>query len=216
MTVSFVRAHPQLEFLGSFETADEALTKQNFSDVDVLFLDIDIPGTNGVEFRKIVDRVPACIFIPAYPEHALDSFSVETLDFVVKPLKRARFDQSVEKLTQFMTLREKAKLYENHIGGDFIYIKEGHQETKLNLHEIIYLEALKDYTLIITENKRHCVLTSIGNLLKEKSFSQFVRIHRSFAVKRDMIKSRGSNELKLQNNIVLPIGGSYKENLTLF
>lgn len=115
-----------------------------------------------------------------------------------------------------MTLREKAKLYENHIGGDFIYIKEGHQETKLNLHEIIYLEALKDYTLIITENKRHCVLTSIGNLLKEKSFSQFVRIHRSFAVKRDMIKSRGSNELKLQNNIVLPIGGSYKENLTLF
>ncbi len=213
---AFVKKHPQLELVGSYETAEKALKNQDFNEVEVLFLDIDMPGINGIEFRKIAERVPACIFITAYPEHALDSFSVETLDFIVKPLRLARFEQSVEKLIQFMTLREKAQLYENHIGGDYIYIKEGHQETKVNLHEILYLEALKDYTLIITQSKRHCVLTSIGNLLKEQSFQQFVRIHRSFAVKKEWIKSKGANELTLENNTVLPVGKSFRDNLLVF
>lgn len=216
MIVSLVKNCPQLALAGSYESAEEALAKQDFSDIDVLLLDIDMPGgISGIEFRKTVNDVPACIFITAYPEYALDSFSVETLDFIVKPLKKERFDQVVGKLVQFMTIRAKARLYENHIGGDFIYIREGHQETKVNLHEILYLEALKDYTLIITNHKRHCVLMSIGNLLKEQAFRQFVRIHRSFAVKKELIKSKSAHKLVLENGTALPVGRSFSENLSM-
>jgi two-component system LytT family response regulator len=84
------------------------------------------------------------------------------------------------------------------------------------LHEILYLEALKDYTLIITDKKRHCVLSSIGNLLKEDHFKSFIRIHRSYAVQKQFINKINSTEIILNNNVSIPVGRSYKENLNLF
>lgn len=213
--VSFVKKNPDLTLVASFESADEALAQSNFETIDVLFLDIDMPGTNGIEFRRRIDKVPACIFITAYPEHALDSFSVETLDFIVKPIKYPRFEKAIDKLHQFISIREKAQLYENHIGGDYIHIKEGHQETRVNIRDIFYLEALKDYTLVVTEGKRHCTLISLGNLLKEQGFGHFVRIHRSFAVTKEKVKLKKSTELTLANDIVLPVGRSFKDNLNV-
>lgn len=115
-----------------------------------------------------------------------------------------------------MEIKLKASLFEASIGGDTIYIKEGHEQTKVKLHEILYLEALKDYTLIITDKKRHCVLSSIGNLLKEDHFQSFIRIHRSFAVQKQFIQKINSTEIILNNNISIPVGRSYKENLNLF
>jgi DNA-binding LytR/AlgR family response regulator len=213
--VSFAKKFPVLDILGVFESAEEALSIIEKEKIDVLFLDIDMPGLNGIEFRKKALEIPVCIFITAHPEHAVESFEIETLDFIVKPLKLDRFAQTVSRIEEFMEIKLKALLFEASIGGDTIYIKEGHEQTKVKLHEILYLEALKDYTLIITDKKRHCVLSSIGNLLKENHFQSFIRIHRSFAVQKQFIQKINSSEILLHNNITIPVGRSYKENLNL-
>ncbi|MDA6070476.1 LytTR family DNA-binding domain-containing protein [Flavobacterium sp. AC] len=214
--LSFAKKFPILDILGVFESAEDALPFIEEQKVDILFLDIDMPGLSGIEFRKKTLEIPVCIFITAHPEHAVESFEIETLDFIVKPLKLDRFAQTISRIEEFMEIKLKASLFEASIGGDTIYIKEGHEQTKVKLHEILYLEALKDYTLIITDKKRHCVLSSIGNLLKEDHFQSFIRIHRSFAVQRQFIQKINSTEIILNNNVAIPVGRSYKENLNLF
>jgi DNA-binding LytR/AlgR family response regulator len=213
--LSFAKKFPILDILGVFESADDAVPFIEKQKVDILFLDIDMPGLNGIEFRKQALEIPICIFITAHPEHAVESFQIETLDFIVKPLKLDRFAQTVGRIEEFMEVRLKASLFEASIGGDTIYIKEGHEQTKVKLHEILYLEALKDYTLIITDKKRHCVLSSIGNLLKEDHFQSFIRIHRSYAVQKQFIQKMNSTEIILNNNVSIPVGRSYKDNLNL-
>ncbi|CAM3565823.1 LytR/AlgR family response regulator transcription factor [Flavobacterium chungbukense] len=213
--VSYAKKFPVLDILGVFESAEDAVPFLEKEKIDILFLDIDMPGLNGIEFRKQALDVPVCVFITAHPEHAVESFQIETLDFIVKPLKLDRFTQTVNRIEEFMEIKLKASLFEASIGGDTIYIKEGHEQTKVKLHEILYLEALKDYTLVVTDRKRHCVLSSIGNLLKEDHFQSFVRIHRSFAVQKQYVQKINSSEIILNNNAVIPIGRSYKDNLNL-
>ncbi|KAF2516049.1 LytR/AlgR family response regulator transcription factor [Flavobacterium foetidum] len=213
--LSFAKKFPILDIIGVFEDAEDALPFLEKEKVDILFLDIDMPGLNGIDFRKQALEIPVCVFITAHPEHAVESFQIETLDFIVKPLKLDRFTQTINRIEEFMEIKLKASLFEASIGGDTIYIKEGHEQTKVKLHEILYLEALKDYTLIITNKKRHCVLSSIGNLLKEDHFQSFIRIHRSFAVQKQFIQKMNSTEIILNNNVSIPVGRSYKENLNL-
>lgn len=213
--LSFAKKFPILDVLGVFDSAQDAFPFIEKQKVDILFLDIDMPDLNGIDFRKQALEIPVCVFITAHPEHAVESFQIETLDFIVKPLKLDRFAKTISRIEEFMEIRIKASLFEASIGGDSIYIKEGHEQTKVKLHEILYLEALKDYTLIITDKKRHCVLSSIGNLLKEDHFQSFIRIHRSYAVQKQFIEKMNSNEIILNNNISIPVGRSYKENLNL-
>ncbi|RZK12875.1 MAG: response regulator transcription factor [Flavobacterium sp.] len=215
MVVSFVKRFPHLALLGAFLSAEEALAFCQNNSVDIIFLDVDMPGLNGLELRKELSAIPVCIFITSHPEHAVESFELETLDFIVKPLKFDRFSKAIERINEFMEIKTKALLYESSIGGDSIYIKEGHEQTKVKLHEILYLEALKDYTLLVTNDKRHCVLSSIGTLLKEDHFQSFVRVHRSFAVQKHLIQKIGSHEVFLNESLSIPIGRSYKVNLNL-
>jgi two-component system, LytTR family, response regulator len=215
MALSFVKRFENLNLLGVFESAEDAFFIIDQQNIDILFLDIDMPGLNGLEFRKQTMQIPICIYITAHPEHAVESFELDTLDFIVKPLKFDRFHQTIKRIEEFMEIKHKAQLFESSIGGDTIYIKEGHEQTKVKLHDILYLEALKDYTLVVTDKKRHCVLASIGNLLKETHFQSFIRIHRSFAVQKQYIKKIGIQDIELNNNVLIPLGRSYKDNLNL-
>jgi two-component system, LytTR family, response regulator len=213
MALSFVKRFDNLNLIGTFESAEAALIAIENQPIDVLFLDIDMPDLNGLELRKQSMHIPVCIYITSHPEHAVESFELDTLDFIVKPLKFDRFAQTIKRIEEFMEIKLKAQLFELSIGGDTIYIKEGHEQTKVKLHDILYLEALKDYTLVVTEQKRHCVLASIGNLLKETNFQSFLRIHRSFAVQKQYIKKIGIQEIELNNSKIIPIGRSFKDNL---
>lgn len=215
MAISMVKKFPKLNLVGAFDSAEKALAAIDKENIEVLFLDIDMPESSGLEIRKKALQVPVCVFITSHPEHAVESFALETLDFIVKPLKLDRFMQTMHRVEEFLEIKHKAQLFESTIGGDTIYIKEGHEQTKVKLHEILYLEALKDYTLVVTNQKRHCVLSSIGTLLKEKHFQSFVRIHRSYAVQKQYVRKINPHEIELNNNALIPIGRSYKDNLSL-
>lgn len=211
----YAKKYPVLNIIGIFSCAEEALVFINENKIDVLFLDIDLPGLSGVELRKRAQDIPVCIFITSHPEFAVESFELDTLDFIVKPINPIRFESAIKRVVEFMEIRQKADLFESSIGGDVIYIKEGHEQTKVKLHDILYIEALKDYSLVITSQKRHCVLASIGNILKEIHFQSFIRVHRSFAVQKQFVQQINTHDLILHNQAIIPIGRSFKENLNL-
>lgn len=212
-TQSFVQKFAQFNIVGVFESAVDALQFIANNKVDILFLDIDMPDISGIEFRKKCLEIPVCIFITAHPEHAAESFELDTLDFIIKPPSQERFEQTVRRIDEFMAIKQKALLYENTITDNFIFLKEGHDQYKININEVLYLEAMKDYTLIITPQKRHCVLITIGKLLQDKAFEHFCRIHRSFAVNKQFVKKISALEIVLSNNTTIPVGRNYKSNI---
>ena len=215
MVLSCLRNYPEIQVLEAFSSPVEALEFLNVNSVDILFLDIDMPEMSGIELRKQISQTAICIFITSHPEHAVESFEVETLDFLIKPLKADRFKLTIERIRDYLEIRQKAALLESSLGGDLIVVKEGHTQTKIKLHSICYLHAMKDYTLIFTTDKRHCVLGSLGNLLKEPEFQSFVRVHRSYAVNPIYIERVASNEVILKNEQIVPLGRGYKETLNL-
>ncbi len=211
--VSIARLFPTLQIIDHFSSAAGALAVIQKKPVDILFLDIDMPAITGLQLRKKLMEIPICVFITSHPEHAVESFALETFDYLIKPLRLERFQQTMARIEEFMKVREKAALYESSFGDDFIYVKEGYERIKVKLYEVSHIEALKDYSILVTPHKRYCVLSSIGNLLKETHFQSFVRIHRSFAVQKQFVEKVGTHSLVLTNQTSLPIGQSFKGQL---
>jgi two-component system, LytTR family, response regulator len=212
--VSIARKFPVFNIIGHYSSPIAAFSVSEKEKIDVLFLDIDMPTLSGLELRKKLMDIPVCVFITSHPEHAAESFELETLDFIVKPLREERFAQTVARIEEFMEIKHKADLFESSFGDDFIYIKDGYEKVKVKLYDIMYIEALKDYCILVTAHKRYCVFSGIGNLLKETHFQSFVRIHRSFAVQKNFVEKIGTQSLTLINSAILPIGNSFKDNLS--
>ena len=211
-TVSYLKDYPFIEILGVFEEPFSALAAAEEKKPGVLFLDIDMPGMSGLELRKKLLHVPACVFITSYPDYAVEGFELAALDFLVKPFSGDRFEKMMNRLQQHAAIRQKAALLEHTLGGDTVFIKDGHEQVKLQLHEILYLEALKDYTGIVTAQKKYAVLSPLGTLIREKGFESFIRIHRSYAVQKNYVRKLSATEV-LVNNIPLPVGRTYKDEL---
>jgi two-component system, LytTR family, response regulator len=211
-TVSFLEDYAFIEVSGRYNSPQLALTVAKKTPPDALFLDIDMPGISGLQLREQLMDIPACVFITSYPDYAVESFEMDTLDFLVKPFSHDRFAKTIERLKEYLTIREKAELLNHTLGADTIFIKDGANQVKLQLHEIIYFEALNNYTSIVTTKRKYTVLSTLGNLIKEKTFQNFIRIHRSYAVQKHFIKKISSAEV-LVDNTTLPVGRAYKEAL---
>ena len=215
VVVSYAKRFSTLNIVGVFESAEKALLFIENNTIDIAFLDIELKGASGIELRQKALEIPVCVFISSHSESAAETFELQTLDFIVKPFKFPRFEQTMKRIEEFMEVRLKASLFEASIGGDVVYVKTGHEQIKVKMHEILYLEALKNYTILVTEAKRHCVLSNLGEILQEEKFNSFIRIHRSFAVQKQFINKIGSQEIELKNMISIPVGRSYKDNLNL-
>ncbi|MBS1535953.1 MAG: response regulator transcription factor [Bacteroidetes bacterium] len=210
---SFVKKCSFLEVVGVFSSSKDALEALNKGGIDVVFLDIEMPHFSGIDLRKKALEVPVCVFITSHAEFALEGFELEALDYIVKPLTFERFTLSLERIHSYLDITSKAHLFESTLGADHIYIKEGYAQTKIKLSDILYLEALKNYTLMVTNQKKHRVLCNLGNLLLESNFQSFVRVHRGFAVQKHYIKKKHAAEIELINGARIPIGRSYKDQL---
>jgi len=135
-SLAFAKKYSFLNVVGIYSSAKEAFELIQNIEVDILLTDIDMPEMNGLEFRAKMRHIPVCIFISAYPDYAVESFEVEAFDFLVKPLKSERFAYCMNRVQSFFEIKQKADLFEHSLGGDIIFIKDGHQQIKLNLHEI--------------------------------------------------------------------------------
>jgi len=177
-----------------------------------------MPGMTGIELlRKVRSKDICAIFITSHMEYAVDGFQLEAFDYIIKPYREDRITKCIQKISHFMEMKLKASLFDQTLSDDNIQVKWGKEIIYLKIYEIIYLEALKDYTRVITINKDRKIFTvhsNIGQLLtKEEKLKNFIRIHQSFAVNKGYIRSVSAGNLILSNDLKLPIGPSYKQNL---
>ena len=168
---------------------------------------------SGVEMLRIIrQQVPLAIFITSHPEFALDGFQLCAFDYILKPLTEERFDATARRLQEYWSMKQKAEAYEVLFEKESIVIKEGHHQIKLLLQDIIYLEAMQDYTKVVTEKKKYLTLTTLTGFLEKLSAGTFLRVHRSYAVAVQKIKELHVNKL-VCGNTEIPIGKTYRAAL---
>lgn len=192
-------------FLGGFTNALEALSVLHKQNVDLIFLDIQMPGINGLEFIKSIPQPPRVIFTTAFRNYASDAFDVDAIDYLVKPIPYDRFLKAVNKFFEHQNrLREQ--------NSDSIILKSDKKNYKVMMDDIIYIESLDDYIKVHTkQNNLICYmrLSGIENMLGN---SKFIRIHRAFVVNQKHI-TLFTHSLVEINGKQLPIGRNYREEV---
>lgn len=213
LVTAYAKRFDILNIVGIFDSAKKALEFLAKNTVDIAFLDIELENESGIELRKKALHIPACVFISSHSELAAETFGVDALDFIVKPYNFDRFSRAIFRTHEFLEMRQKAALFETSMGSDVVYLKVAGEQIKIKTHEILYLEALRNHTVVVTNEKRYSVLAFIGDLLQETVFSSFVRVHRSFAVQKNFIKKINANEVLMNNEDKIPLSRTYRESL---
>lgn len=206
--VKALRQHPGLRCLGQFESL-AALQAALPELPEVLFLDIGIGHDNGFAFFKSLPEPPLTVFITSHPEYALESFEAAAFDYIVKPLTDERFARVAARLLDHQQLRHKAALYELHVGAEYISIREGHRTSRVPVQDIVFLEALDNYTRIHTAQRRYLTLSNLRDLCEQLPAARFLRIHRTYAVAVAKVSQLASTSLVVDGR-ELPVGRTYR------
>lgn len=181
---------------------------------DIVFMDIEMPQMSGLDLiRKLSGHVSACVFITSHPEFALDSYEIEAFDYLLKPINGERFSRCALRLRDFFNLRTKAFAFDKEQDSDCIVIKQKYDKYKIPLHDILYLEALKDYVRIVTPSKQYLVLCTLTGMQGQLPGKKFIRIHRSYIVNLDRIDAVEGSKIHLPA-YQIPIGKLYKNALS--
>ncbi|MEO6000125.1 MAG: LytTR family DNA-binding domain-containing protein [Chitinophagaceae bacterium] len=208
----FVQQYADFKLKGCFSNPLECIETLKTQKIDVLFIDIDMPVMNGVDFFKTLKDPPVCVFITGYADYALEAFEIHAFEFLLKPVKKERFEEAVRRLRDLFQIQEKALQYELHFEKDKITIKEGSSINKVQSNDIIYLEALTNYTKVVTPNKKYTTLCNLKNFIDKLPPEKFLRIHRSYAVAVDKIQRVENGMLQL-GTFSLPIGKTYRQQI---
>ena len=214
---TFASAHDDLEIVCLCQNAIEAKEKMATEDVDLLLLDIQMPGMTGLELLKSMDEAPVTIFTTAYPNHALEGFELNVIDYLLKPIAKDRFDKAIERAREYLELKNKSERGDElPSAADFIFVKADKKLVKINFADILYIEGLKDYVIIKTETGRVITLHTMKALEEKLPSNLFRRIHRSFIVQVGRIDAIVGNmvEIKEKNEKKqLPIGKNYRDDI---
>jgi len=202
-----------LKLLGSFESADAASGFMKDQAVDLLFLDIQMPGLNGLDFARQIGKTTLVIFTTAYAEFALDSYEVDAVDYLVKPVHPARFEKAVEKALTYhrMLLSEEENSRIEKVESEFMFIKSDRRFFKVTFKDILFVEGLKDYVIIQMENQKLITHTNLKNAHKLLPQNQFLRVNRSYIVNRDRIDSFSNNDVFIGPHEI-SIGNFYRDD----
>jgi DNA-binding LytR/AlgR family response regulator len=204
---NFCEKLPFITLQKTFNKPGEALKYADKFPIDLLFLDINMPSINGIEFYKQLKQSTMVIFTTAYTEYAVEGFNLNAVDYILKPFTFDRFLIAVNKANDFFTYQNQK---EN--SSQFLFIRADYSLVKINIANILYIEGLDDYLKIHIENQKTVVtrLTMKG-FLEKVSAKDFVRTHRSFIVPIKRIESVRNKIISI-NNFEIPIGASYEEN----
>jgi DNA-binding LytR/AlgR family response regulator len=204
---------PFLQRIASCSHALEAVELISKYHPDVLFLDIEMPGISGLQLVKMLtEETLLPVFITSHPEFAIESYEIEAFDYLLKPLTAGRFARCALRLHDFSRLRTRAFAFEKEQESGVLLIKQGYEKCKLQLQDILYLEAMKDYTRIVVPGKQYLVLTTLSSMQDKLPPEKFVRIHRSYIVRLDKITAVKGNKIFLPS-AELPVGKLYKNVL---
>lgn len=207
---SFIEKTPNLKLLGSFQNAVEVLNFEHKDNVDLYFLDINMPEINGLSLAKIINKKAHIIFTTAYRDYAIDGFNLNVVDYLLKPIAFDRFLQAIQKLPKESQLV--SANFNQEQKSDFLFIRSERKMIKVSFNDILYIESLSDYIKIYLHNEVIVTRETISNINDKLPQNLFIRIHRSYIISIDKIHSY-TNEFIEVSKKALPISRSYKESV---
>ncbi len=216
----YVEKTPFLELIATFSTAVEAMNSEQIASADLLLLDIQMPMLTGLEFSKMVDPRTRIIFTTAFNQYAIDSYKVNALDYLLKPISYADFLGAAQKAVDWFDLKSQAQASQvevpitPHESIDSIYVKSEYKLLRIELSKLIYVEGLKDYVKFQVEGEDRQIL-SLMNIKRVEEIlpqNQFIRVHRSFIVRKDKIRVIERSRIVFGSEVI-PIGENYKSTL---
>lgn len=200
-----------LELVGQFSTPMDALNFMNENEVDLMFLDIQMPGMTGLEFIRSLKKKPMIILTTAYPQYALEGFELDVVDYLVKPIRLQRFVQAVAKAKDLFDLKQKAEKAETTVSEEDIFIRADRKYIRIFFKEIKYIKGMKDYVMIFTGKEKYMTAMNIKTTNDQLPDNQFVRVNKSYIVNKDYIDSIGTDFINIAGEEI-PLGRTYREN----
>ena len=201
----------QMELLGVYRTAPEAQTALLHLDVDVLFLDIRLPGMSGLHFLRSLADPPLVVLTTAYAEYALESYEFNVIDYLLKPISFERFAKAVNKILDGR-LYSKASTPVEAKDEDHIFIKSNSKFFRVDFSEILYVQGMKDYLKLYTPDFTLVTHHTMNEMEKTLPSRQFLRVHRSYIVAIKHIRAIYGNSIEL-GKVTIPIGVNYKDTV---
>ncbi len=211
---TYIEQVPELNLVQRCNNALEANEALKNHEVDLMFLDIQMPQLTGIDFLKTLTRPPLVIFTTAYPNYAIEGFELDAIDYLLKPISLERFMKAVNKATDQLQLQRREAPAE---GDDFIFVKADKKLVRVKFSDVLYIEGLKDYVIIRMEGgKRVITLQTMKSLEEKLPPNLFKRIHRSYIVGIDKIEAVIGNMVEITEKGQkkhLPVGKNYREEL---
>lgn len=210
MIETFADTYSILQLKGSFSNPVEAVSFINSVQPNLLFLDIDMPQASGISVLKTVrDVVPMAVFVTSHPEYATEGFELSALDYIVKPITEARFEHCLRRVTEYWEMKQKSAAYDVMFEEKRIMFKDGYEQVWLKHSDILYLEAMHDYTKIITDTKKYMTNATLSMFMEKLPVDNFIRVHRSYVVSKNKIEKIKTSEV-ICAGMVIPIGKTYR------
>jgi DNA-binding LytR/AlgR family response regulator len=205
---TYVAKIDEIEAIGSFTNAFDAMNLLHSKKADLIFLDINMPGINGIEFLRSITNPPEVIFTTAFREYAAEAFDVNALDYLVKPVSMERFLKSINKFLEKKSSRQNSDFNLNE--NDYIILKSDKKNFKVKVNEIMYIESLDDYIKVHTLNNRlvcYMRLSALENIFTDSG--TMIRIHRSYIINTDFVQVFTGYDVEI-NGKKIPIGRNYR------
>ncbi len=210
LIISYIDQVPDMQCLGSYQTPIEAFGALHQYKVDVIFIDIEMPGITGLNFIRSLKTHPKVIFITAYTEYAVDAFEIEATDYLVKPVMFERFLKTIQRIG--LNKVESVPVNQQELEISTIFLKVDRRLIKVDLALIIYVEGLGDYLKVHTTDQTYVTYMTLGKFEALLPPLKFIRMHRSTIINREMIQFIEGNFVRVQG-VDLPIGLTYKDGL---
>ena len=213
---SYVDKTPVLQLAGRYSSAVMAMKELAETPVDLLFLDIQMPDLNGLEYSRLVSPETRIVFTTAFDRYAIDGYKVNALDYLLKPISYSDFLEAVHKAVEWFDLKRDAGMSSQNTATapDFIYVKSEYKLVRIDLKDILYIEGLKDYIKIYTESSPRPVLSlmSMKGMEEKLPSDRFMRVHRSYIVQKGKIQVVERGRIVFGKNYI-PVSENYKQDV---
>ncbi len=215
LMASYVKKTPFLELVGSYSSAVQAMQEMHDNPVDLIFLDIQMPELNGLDYSRMISPQTRVVFTTAFNQYALDGYKVNALDYLLKPISYPDFLLAANKAQEWFRLVEQSQQSEKKENQDeklSIFVKSDYKLIRIELKNILYVEGLKDYVKIYEEKTGRPVISLMSMKAMEEMLpaDRFMRVHRSYIVQKEKIRIIEHNRIVFGNTYI-PIGDSYKQ-----
>jgi len=216
LVAGYIEKTPGLKLIGKFDNPIDATEFLSDSKVDLIFVDIQMPDLSGIEFTRILEKGPKVIFTTAFEKYALEGYKLEIVDYLLKPFSYEEFLVAVQKVQKLLRLEQKSQT-KVEANNEFLFLKSDYKIKRINFNDILYIEGLKDYVKVYTQNSPKPVLslTSLKLLESKLPENKFMRVHRSFIVNLEKIDTIERSRIVFGKEYI-PVSDQYKEKFQEF